>query len=179
MLGNELESIFLPSAIVIVEGDSDVAFITKVVQLHIPNRKIAIVHAGGDGKVYDKLKVLRDTFGDLATSPYRGRLFIVLDKRNSLSAARLEKQGVGKDNIIVWSKNGIEYFYPEHLIAAAFCCDIEELMQHSFERDPIEFNGIRKSKKELAQFVTESLTRDHSMHSELQGLIDRLHATCK
>ena len=69
MLGNELESIFLPSAIVIVEGDSDVTFITRVVQLHIPDRKVAIVRAGGDGEVQNKLNVLREAFGDLATSP--------------------------------------------------------------------------------------------------------------
>ena len=69
MLGNELESIFLPSAIVIVEGDSDVTFITRVVQLHIPDRKMAIVRAGGDGEVQNKLNVLREAFGDLATSP--------------------------------------------------------------------------------------------------------------
>jgi predicted ATP-dependent endonuclease of OLD family len=47
LLGNELESIFLPSAIVIVEGASDVTFMTKVVQLHIPERKVAIVRGGG------------------------------------------------------------------------------------------------------------------------------------
>ena len=43
MLGNELESMFLPSAIVIVEGDSNATFMNKVVQMHIPNRRVAIV----------------------------------------------------------------------------------------------------------------------------------------
>jgi hypothetical protein len=51
MLGNDLESMFLPSAIVVVEGDSGVNYVSAVVQLHIPDRKVAIVRAGGDGEV--------------------------------------------------------------------------------------------------------------------------------
>ena len=179
MLGNELESIFLPSAIVIVEGDSDVTFMTKVAHLHIPDRKVTIVRAGGDGGVQNKLNVLREVFGDLAISPYRDRLFVVLDQKHSLSAARIEKQGVSKGNITVWSKNGIEYYYPEDLVATAFCCDARELAKGSFESDPIEFNGIRKSKKELAQIVTESMTATHPIHTELRGLVDRLRAACE
>lgn len=179
MLGNELESIFLPSAIVIVEGDSDVTFMTKVAQLHIPDRKVAIVRAGGDGEVQNKLNVLREAFGDLTTSPYRDRLFVVLDKKHSLSAARIEKQGVPLDNITVWSKNGIEYFYPEELVATVFCCDAGELVKSNFESDPIEFNGVRKSKKELAQIVTEGMTATHAMHPEFQELVGRLRAACE
>lgn len=179
MLGNELESIFLPSAIVIVEGDSDVTFMTKVVQLHIPDRKVAIVRAGGDGEVQNKLNVLREAFGELATSPYQNRLFVVLDKKHSLSVARIEKQGVPKDNITVWSKNGIEYFYPENLVAMAFCCDAGELARDYFESDPIEFNGIRQSKRELAEIVAKFMTATHSLHPELQRLVGRIQAACK
>lgn len=179
MLGNELESIFLPSVIVIVEGDSDVTFITKVAQLHIPDRKVAIVRAGGDGEVQNKLNVLKEAFGDISTNPYRDRLFVVLDRTHSLSLARLENQGVTKDNIIVWSQNGIEYFYPEELVTMAFRCDAGELATGNFQSDPIEFNGIRKSKKELAQFVTEGMMATHYMHPELQELVGRLRASCK
>jgi len=178
MLGNELESLFLPSAIVIVEGDSDVIFMTKVAQLNIPDRKVAIVRAGGDGEVQNKLNVLRDAFGDLATCPYRDRLFVVLDKKHSLSAARIEKQGVVTDNITVWSRNGIEFVYPQDLVAGAFSCDVEELPKCNFENDPIEFNGIRKSKKELAQLVSQAITATHPLHSELKGLVARIRAAC-
>nr|MCH1923124.1 hypothetical protein [Shewanella ferrihydritica] len=45
MLGNDLESIFLPSALVIVEGPSDVIFMSKMVQLPVPDYKVAIVRA--------------------------------------------------------------------------------------------------------------------------------------
>ena len=49
MLGNELEAVSLPSAIVIVEGESDATFLSKVVQLHVPDRRVSIVRAEGEG----------------------------------------------------------------------------------------------------------------------------------
>jgi hypothetical protein len=177
MLGNELESIFLPSAIVIVEGDSDVMFLRKIVELHISDRKVAIVRAGGDGEIQNKLSVLKEAFGDIATSPYRDRLFVILDKKHSLSAVRIENRGIIKDNITVWSHNGIEYLYPEDLVASVFRCGTGEIVKSNLESDPIVFNGIRKSKKELAQFVTEGMTLAHLMHPELQGFINRLRAS--
>ena len=179
MLGNTLESIFLPSSIIIVEGDSDVVFITKVMQLHIPDRKVAIVRAGGDGEVQNKLNVLREAFGDLATSPFRDRLFVVLDKKHSLNKARIENMGVPSGNITVWSKNGIEYVYPQDLVAVAFSCDVGGINKIDLERDPIEFNGIRKSKKELARFVTDRMTATHSMHLDLQELVAQVRKVCQ
>lgn len=101
MLGNELELLYLPAAIVLVEGDSDVTFVSKVLQLQIPNRRIAVVRAGGDGEMYNKLHVLGEAFGDLASSPYRDRLFVVLDQRHGVSARRLETLGVRTSHITV------------------------------------------------------------------------------
>ena len=74
MLGNEMEAIFMPAAIVIVEGDSDHTFLAKVLQLHIPNRKVAVVRASGEGEVRNKLYFFKEAFGDLAASPYRNRV---------------------------------------------------------------------------------------------------------
>ena len=179
MLGNELESLFLPSAIVIVEGDSDVTFMTKVTQLHISNRKVSVVRAGGDGEVQNKLNVLKEAFGDLATSPYADRLFVVFDKRHSVKLRRIEVQGVRAENICVWSRNGIEHCYPEDLLTEAFRCDAAELAKGNLENDPIEINSIRKSKKELAQFVTDRMTAAHPLNSELAKLIGQIQAACK
>ena len=178
MLGNELESLFLPSAIALVEGPSDVIYITKIVQLHIPGRKVAIVRAGGDGEVQNKLNVLREAFGDLATSPYRDRLFVALDKKHSLKKERIKKQGVPEEHIFVWSNNGIEYLYPQELLAAAFRCAPAELSRINLESDPIEFNGIRQSKNELAHFIADRITTTHCLHSELDKLVTRIRGAC-
>ena len=179
MLGNEFESIFLPSAIVIVEGDSDATFIAKATKVHIPDRKVAIVRAGGDGEVQNKLNVLKETFGAIETSPYRDRLFVVLDRRHSSRVSRLHGQGVPRDNIVTWSQNGIEYLYPSVLVAEVFRCDVAELAKCTFESDPIEFNGIKMSKREMAQVISDRMTESHPLHSELGALIDRIRAVCK
>jgi len=91
---------------------------------------------------------------------------------------RIEKQGVPKENITVWSKNGIEYFYPEDLVAAVFHCEAVDLAKCDFESDPIEFNAIRKSKKELAQLVADGLTATHTLHQEVEALLSRIRTAC-
>jgi len=179
LLGNDLESVFLPSAILLVEGDSDVKFMTKLAQVYMPDRKIAIVRAGGDGEMQNKLNVLKETFGELDISPYKDRLFVILDKKHSLKIDRIINRGVNKTNIIVWPKNGIEYYYPEELVAAVFRCNNDELPKISYENDPIEYNEIRKTKKELANIVAKGLTRNHDLAPELNSLISKVLASCE
>jgi hypothetical protein len=179
MLGNEMEALFMPAAIVIVEGDSDHTFLSKVLQLHIPDRKVAVVRAAGEGEVRTKLHFFKEAFGDVAASPYRHRLFVVLDKQISVKLPKIEQDGVPKDNVVVLSLNGIEYFYPHALVAAAFRTSTDQVGGWKFESDPVEFNGIRKSKKELAQIVADGLTRDHPIHSEIRSLIDKIAAACR
>ena len=169
----------MPSAIVIVEGESDVTFMNKLAQLHIPDRKVAFVRSEGDGGIMSRLNVLKEAFGDLTASPYRDRLFVVLDQRHSQSAIRIETQGVPKQNLTVWEKNGIEYLYPPALVAGVFRCDVQELANANLETDPIEFNGFRKKKKELAQLVCDGMTVAHSLSAELQALLGRLRAACQ
>lgn len=179
LLGNELESIFLPSAILMVEGDSDETFLARMMQFHIPDRRIAIVRSGGEGKMIDKLNVLTDALGDLHTSPYRDRFFVVLDSKNSLRVSRLEKQGVPKNNIKIWSKNGIEYLYPEDILANIFRCRVSELKKIDFETDePIQFNDVKKSKTELARAVIDKLSVSHAVHAELRELISQIYRAC-
>jgi hypothetical protein len=178
MLGNELESIFLPSAIVIVEGDSDVIFITKILQLHIPNRRLAVVRGGGDGEILKRLNFLKEAFGHLGSSPYYDRIFVILDEQHSVKLERITNQGVLEKNVTVWSMNGIEYFYPEKLLASVFCCSLDELKKIELENDPITFNGIIKSKKELSQIVTDDITDSYELNVELSDFVSLVKASC-
>jgi len=34
---------------VIVEGDSEIEFVPKLMALHVPARRVAVIRAGGDG----------------------------------------------------------------------------------------------------------------------------------
>lgn len=179
MLGNELESLFLPSAIVIVEGESDVTFLNKVLELHLPGTRVAMVCANGEGEVKSKVNFFREAFGDVASSLYRGRLFVIFDKQISTSLGRVEGQGVLKNNIVILSKNGIEQYYPPHLLSAAFHCHLDDVHKIDLESDPIEFNGHRKSKKELAKLIASGLTNEHLLDSEVQEFVNKLRDACK
>ena len=179
MLGNDLESIFLPSAIVIVEGESDSSFLAKLMQLYIPDRKVAIVRGGGDGGISEKINVIRDALGSLDANPYRNRVFVVLDKVHSVSRERIERQGVARENITVWPHNGIEYLYPQSLIAEAFCCDVEDVPKINLESNSIEYNGLVRSKKELSKYVSEHLSKDQDIAPSLRELITRIAASNK
>lgn len=178
MLGNELEAVFLPAAIVLVEGESDAIFLSKIVQLYVPNHRVSIVRAQGEGEVLKKLSFFREAFGDLATSPYQDRLFVLLDKTISVRIPRIMDQGIRKENIVLLTKNGIEYFYPHALVAAAFRCNIEDVENWEFEKEPIKFNGISKTKKELAQCVADNLTKVHQLHPEISDLVSRIQTAC-
>ena len=181
MLGNELESLFLPSAIVLVEGVSDVAFITKLVQLRIPaERKVAIVGVGGEGNMLDRLSFLKNAFGEnLEASPYRDRIFVVFDKKHGVTVTRIEGKGIQKNNIVVLSKNGIEYYYPRDIMTNIFHCQDEELGALDLECDPIEYQGFRQSKRELSLLVSDRITAEHQIAPELSDFIDRIGEACK
>jgi hypothetical protein len=179
MLGNELELLYLPAAIVLVEGETDALYVGKVVGFNVPGRKVAFVRAQGEGEVRKKINYFKESFGDLATSPYRDRLFVLYDKKISTSLTRIENAGVRPDNVVVLSKNGIEHYYPPALVADAFHCTEADVPNIPLGREPIDYNGHRYSKTELVKFVVERLTSSHPVAPEVRGLIDKLRAACQ
>lgn len=178
LLGNDLEALALPSAIVIVEGDCDQLYLAKVLTLAYPGRRISVVRAEGDGGVLAKLHVLTEAFGTLDASPYRDRLFVVLDARNSIKRTRVLAQGVPDDHVHTWSQNGVEYLYPKDIIAKVFCCDESEIGQIDLEADSITHNGITRTKKQLAQVIVDA-SEGVSAHPELRALLDKIDAAVK
>jgi predicted ATPase len=178
LLGNELEALFLPSSIVLVEGESDATFLGQVFQLHLPERKVALVRGGGDGDAQRKLNVLSDAFGDIATSPFRARTFVLLDKKNSVRMDRIVKLGILRENISVLAHNGIEQYYPKELVAVAFRCTTSEVERVDLEVDPIEFNGIRRTKKELADWISPQITLETKLDPELDLFLERVRRAC-
>ena len=179
MLGNELESLFLPAAIVIVEGESDVAFLNKVLELHLPGVRVAMVCAHGEGEVRSKLNFFKEAFGDVASSLYRSRLFVVFDMRISTNLGKIASQGVLPENVVTLSRNGIEYYYPPPLVAAAFRCSTTELGNIPLGCEPVEYNGHRYSKNELARVIAGGLTTSHGLDREVQALVDKLREACE
>lgn len=111
LLGNTFESIFLPSAIIVVEGITDLSYIEKIIQSYFPDKKIIVL--SGQGDVKKRVKGISDTLGNLTSSPFGSRVFVVNDSihQNNLKD-ELIKMGLKKDNIIIWGKKWNRIYLP-------------------------------------------------------------------
>jgi predicted ATPase len=170
LLGNAFESMFFPSAIVVVEGKTDHAYIDRITQLRLRGRRITVIPAAGDVK--KKIYGPREAFGEFEKSPFRSRLFVVLDKIHQPGLEdELRKLGILPANIVVWPENGIEYYYPRDILAAIFACTPDQLSNLTVTGDIVSLNGINKTKNDL---VTEVLRQMDGSTSLPQEFVDRL-----
>ena len=173
MLGNDLDHLYMPAAVVVVEGPCD-TFMSRLFTLHAPSRRVSMVVSHGDGRIPEKVQTLSEGFGELATSPYRPRLFVVLDARYSVKKSALERQGVLPDNIHVWTRNGIEWYYPKKHVAAAFRCSEADIGDVDLGQERITVNAITRTKAELAKLVIPHLTLDDTLDGELITFLDKV-----
>ncbi|MCM8620317.1 MAG: hypothetical protein NFW16_00945, partial [Candidatus Accumulibacter sp.] len=106
-----------------------------------------------------KVYALKETLGDLERSPFRSRVFVVLDKVHQAGLSdELTRMGVAPENIVVWPKNGIEYYYPESIMQAVYSCSPEQLEDIQIAGDVVSLNGISKTKSDLANEVIRQLS---------------------
>jgi predicted ATPase len=174
LLGNTLEDMYLPAAILIVEGKTDQAYLERVVQQRFPDRRITVTEAGGNTK--GKVASFRDSMGDLDKSPYKGRLFVVLDSVHDINTPGwLESKGVQKSNIRIWKGNGIEFVYPTSILQEIFVATEEQVTQGlAIDSDLITINGISLKKAELADQVVAKLTADTALPEELEQFLNEI-----
>ena len=167
LLGNDLETIFLPSALVLVEGKTDHKYLERAVELRFPNRRITVMHSSGDVKA--KAHGVREMLGgDLQKSPYRGRLFVVVDSVHDASLkAALSAIGIPSEHIVEWEKNGIEYVYPSSLMANKFGCSEEALGELAIDGDMVEVRGVTFRKSELCDDIVMRITPETVLPAEL------------
>lgn len=174
LLGNALETMFFPSAIIVVEGKTDYEYLERILQIRFPTRRITVIGSGGDVK--RKVAGLREAFGDISKSPFRNRLFVVLDSIHQPGlSAELQGMGVQAENIVTWDKNGIEYLYPETLVASAYACSVDRLHELAILDDRVNLNGISKTKNELKSEVLKRLDSTVALPDELEAkLLDKV-----
>ena len=173
MLGNDLDHLYMPAAVVVVEGPCD-TFMSRLFALHTPNRRVSIVVSHGDGRIPEKVQTLSEGFGELAASPYRPRLFVALHAKYNVKKSPLERQGILSDNIHVWTRNGIEWYYPKKHVAAALKCSETDLTGVDLGQERITVKAITHTKAELAKFVTPRVTLDDSLDAELTTFLDKV-----
>lgn len=163
LLGNRFESLYLPSLIVLVEGKSDHAFIKEILSKKHPNVQFSVVSANSDSRIKEVLNTAKNLLTDIQKSPYRDRIVVVLDSVHGVGLrGTLEAMGVLPENIVIWSQNGIEYFYPESITSKIF----GEGGELSISGDDITRNGITYKKAELADKVCQLIAADTPLEGE-------------
>lgn len=174
LLGNRFETLYLPSSIFLVEGKSDHKFIERALSLRFPNGRISVISTNSDGRVKETLHIAKGLLHDIQRSPYHDRIFVVLDSLHSKGLpAEIEAMGIPKENIIIWPKNGIEYFYPESVLDEIFGAGPEI----DINGDIISRNGISLTKDALADRVVALLKSDTKMNGDFEYLlINRMNA---
>lgn len=166
LLGNRFETLYLPSAIVLVEGKCDDKFIERVVSLRFPNFQISVISVNSDSRIKEILNIAKGLFADIQRSPYRDRIFVVLDAVHSAGLPdQLAAMGIPKENIIVWPKNGIEFYYPPTIVDKIFGSGGEI----AIAGDLVSRNGISYNKAELVGKVVSLVQADTEMHGEFDA----------
>lgn len=156
LIGNNLETMYFPSSIVIVEGKTDYLYIDSLIRIKFPDKKITVI--SGQGDVKRRANGLKEVFNPLEKSPMRQRIFVVNDKVHQLGLEDdLVRIGIIKENIVFWSKNGIEYFYPEKIMKEIYSCSKEELDQMEIHGDMISVGDVKITKNDLSQQVVGKL----------------------
>jgi len=165
LLGNRFETLYLPSAIVLVEGKCDDKFIERVVSLRHPTSQVSVISANSDSRIKEILNVAKGLFADIQRSPYRDRIFVVLDAVHSAGLPdQLVAMGIPNENVIVWPKNGIEYYYPPAVVDRVFGVGPEI----TIAGDVISRNGLSYNKGELVGKVVSLVQADTVMHEEFE-----------
>ena len=157
LLGNRFESLYLPSIIIIVEVITDYEYIKRVVETKYPDRNVSIFCANGDSRTKEILNTIRSFLGTIQGSPYQNRIFVVLDLVHSHGLKdSLIKQGMAEENLVIWTANGIENYYPEQCVRTVF----SGTGDLKLEGGCVELNGIKLTKRQLLDKVLPLITID-------------------
>lgn len=166
LLGNSLEGLFLPSAVLYVEGETDQQYLERLIASHLPERNVVVVRTGGDPK--KKLAAFRESLGGLQRNPLKSRLFVVLDSTYSRGLPdELAAMGIEPGNVVVWARNGIEYLYPSSIVAAVYGCTERQVEDLTIQGDLVSLNGISLKKAELCAEVLRRYQADTQLPGEL------------
>lgn len=138
--------------------------------MRYPNSQISVISANSDSRIKEILNVAKGLLADIQRSPYRDRIFVVLDSVHSAGLpGQIAAMGVPTKNIVVWPKNGIEYYYPPSILDNIFTSGADV----TIAGDVVSRNGISYNKNELAEKVIAQLQRDTPMDSEFERMFLR------
>lgn len=166
LLGNRLETLYMPSAIVIVEGKTDYKYIERVLGLRYKDFHISLIQANSDSRIKEIFYITKNLLGDIQKSPYRDRIFVVLDRIHGEGLVdQLEKMGLPRENIVIWSKNGIEYYYPASIMKSIF----NSIGIITLDGDMVKLNALEYNKNELVDLILPKMDQQTELPLELES----------
>ena len=174
LLGNDLSELFLPDAVLFVEGDTDKMYLERILMQRLPKPKLTIQACGGD--IAGRLVYWSSSLGDMQISPYRTRTIVICDKIKQAGLERAcDKLGLPLQSRVEWLGNGIEYVYPATIISEIFRKSGINADDLVISGDYVAYGEISYKKMELCKMVCDRLTLDTVLPIELQEkLIGRL-----
>jgi predicted ATPase len=164
LLGNRFETMFLPSVILLVEGKTDHAYLTRILSLRKPQSTVSVIHTSSDARMREVMAIARQMLGDVTRSPYSQRIFAVLDSRHGHGLVdQLVQMGIKREHVVVWEGNGIEYVYPRKLLERRF----GQFSDFTINGDIVIVNGHSVTKQELNNYVVNNLRGEEELPQEL------------
>lgn len=104
-------------------------------------------------------------FPDIQRSPYKDRIIAILDSIHGKDIVQtLKKKGISEDKILTWSKNGLEYFYPQEIMREIF----GSIGILSIVGDEVTMSGTTLRKLELAKKVSSKLKPSTKYPEEIE-----------
>ncbi|MDR3565738.1 MAG: AAA family ATPase [Negativicutes bacterium] len=166
LLGNDLSELFLPNAVIFVEGATDKLFLEKISSLYFSSSRIVIESCNGD--IAKRLNFWASSLGDIQISPYRTRTIVVYDKVKQAGIESLCKRvGLPAQNMIEWEGNGIEYVYPDDLLSSIYRKAGLTAAALQIDNDSVRCGEITYNKMELCRSVVAALTDTTPLPLEL------------
>lgn len=166
LLGNDLGDLFLPHAVIFVEGETDKIYLESLARIFFPKLKIVVQDCSGD--IAGRLNLWSLSLGDIQISPYKSRTFAISDKIEQAGLSRIcTRIGLPERNIIKWSENGIEYLYPLKTMREIFRDGNFRFDLLRISGDFVTYNGISYKKMDLCKNVCGHLHKDVCLSDEL------------
>lgn len=177
LLGNDLNELFLPDAVIFVEGETDKLFLEKVISLHLPGIKIVVQQCGGD--IAKRLSYWSEMVGDMQLSPYRSRTFVIYDSVKQAGIERsCDRAGLPASSRIEWQANGIEFVYPRAILSEIYRSSVESTNELQIDGDKVSKGEISYRKMDLCRMVCDRMTIKTALSEELtEKLLSALRAS--
>ncbi|MDB5182799.1 MAG: hypothetical protein JWO47_583 [Candidatus Saccharibacteria bacterium] len=168
LLGGSPTDLLMPSNFIIVEGSSEVDFLSKVIERHYPEKKsLKILPARGD--FYQSVQLmnsLEKLFTPLSESIYKGHFQVLIDK-SKLTDAQFQElltkvPNFDKDSQFhELSLGSLEEYYP--IKKADQCADSSNsrLFMEKWKLSSAEVSALSsKQKSRMSKIIGDNITKD-------------------